>query len=547
MALDKVGTDLGTKVAFKTSNPKVATVTFEDNEAVVTATGRGTATITATAQDGSGRSASVRITVLQLAESITITGQSSIARGNRATYRATVLPTNANNKKVNWYLVDPGTGKNITPEGVTINSSTGVVTVDKQAEVDMTTIGVMAAAADNGAGFSSNPTKSEAVSFMVSSVKASQVKLYADVNTVINPVHNIPESYTGSTTINSFRLYDTDIPDTGAELKENQIRLTRTVSSTSGKQTTDLTDQTGVTWTSSNPKVAVVEQEADGNAVVIAVKTGSATISCTAMDGSGRKANVRVTVIKPASGIDVTVGAGLYKPANAPYYIGYGASHTVKCALGTEYGKPTVSGYTWDYEIGFYTNKGFVKIDDQYKTYYRNNRLFFGFSGGRITANTEKACEKAVEKFKQKYPEYEFPKGDRAIRVIARTTDGTGYEAEKIFRLTEPVKRFTVYIQDDGEFVEATGCDMLLSAGHKVGYIDITATSDKASRVNYCSVTSNKPSVATAATFYEKRSEYGTKARTYLDIYAHGKGTARLTIKALDGSGKTYGFTVRVK
>ena len=50
----------------------------------------------------------------------------------------------------------------------------------------------------------------------------------------------------------------------------------------------------GLTWASSNPKVATVDQ--NGN--LTGVSVGSTTITCTAKDGSGVKATCKVTVVK---------------------------------------------------------------------------------------------------------------------------------------------------------------------------------------------------------------------------------------------------------
>ena len=51
-----------------------------------------------------------------------------------------------------------------------------------------------------------------------------------------------------------------------------------------------------VTWTTSNPNVAVVRQSGEGNALVLAVADGVATITATATDGSGASASCVVTV-----------------------------------------------------------------------------------------------------------------------------------------------------------------------------------------------------------------------------------------------------------
>ncbi|MBE5804011.1 MAG: hypothetical protein E7316_05805 [Clostridiales bacterium] len=74
----------------------------------------------------------------------------------------------------------------------------------------------------------------------------------------------------------------------------------------------------GVSWTSSNTKVATV----DANGVVTGVTKGSATIKATAVDGSGRNASFTVTVQQQPESItlketDVVVNMGSYRTMQA--------------------------------------------------------------------------------------------------------------------------------------------------------------------------------------------------------------------------------------
>ena len=77
-----------------------------------------------------------------------------------------------------------------------------------------------------------------------------------------------------------------------------------------------------LTWKSSNPKVATV----DANGKLKAVGIGSATITCTAKDGSGAKATCAVTVYQPVKSVKLNTNkiswpvgkSGSFKPTVTP-------------------------------------------------------------------------------------------------------------------------------------------------------------------------------------------------------------------------------------
>ena len=77
-----------------------------------------------------------------------------------------------------------------------------------------------------------------------------------------------------------------------------------------------------LTWKSSNPKVATV----DANGKLKAVGVGSATITCTAKDGSGAKATCEVTVYQPVTSVKLNTNkiswpvgkSGSFKPTVTP-------------------------------------------------------------------------------------------------------------------------------------------------------------------------------------------------------------------------------------
>ncbi len=122
-------------VTFASSASRIASV---DEYGVVTGLARGEATITLKAADGSNRTASVKVTVAQMPESVSIK-QSSVFvyTGRNTTLTATVLPANANNKRVTWSVVDPSVAT-VNKEGRVTGVKAGVTTVICASEEDPT-------------------------------------------------------------------------------------------------------------------------------------------------------------------------------------------------------------------------------------------------------------------------------------------------------------------------------------------------------------------------------------------------------------------------
>ena len=217
----------------------VATV---DPTGKVTAIKAGTTVITATAKDDSGISASctVQVTV----PTVKVTGitlnktTASVVKGKTVALTATVTPTNATNKNVTW--------KSSNPKIAKVDEKSGVVTA-----VAAGTATITATAADD------------------SGVKAT-CKI-----TVTNPVVKVTKVTLNKTT--------------ASVVKGKTLTLKATVTPTNATNKK-------VTWKSSNTKIATV----DSNGKVTAKAAGTATITCTAADGSGKSATCKITVTNPA-------------------------------------------------------------------------------------------------------------------------------------------------------------------------------------------------------------------------------------------------------
>ncbi len=572
---DKTGAFNGTYVSFKSGNTSVATVETDEtdpNVAIVKAVGKGTAVITATAQDGSKKSASVVIKVLQLAETVTVNGQFNVALGTKATYRATVLPSRTNNKAVKWYLADPETGNLYAdgegPEGVTINQTTGVVKVAERDALVGTRVGLVALATDNGSEPAVNPAKSEVYRFEISKARTGSVGIYAgeDIPEDMKEVYNLP-GYDGTKKLTAFRLYDTDIIKNN-DYTENRIELTSKVFCTLGGVPVDISDQIFARWTSSNEKVAIVWVDPDGKVFVEGLKPGSAKITCTALDGSGKKASVKVTVIKPVSEIRIEVANNLtYRGrytgvAKGPYAdIARGYTTKARVSVGSAYGTPTVSKVKWDYDYEVYAGGRFRTLEDalieayedasystreaeakakKVVTYCKNNGLFYYFSKGKVTPNSAAAMNNSIKRF-EKYADYSL--GERsmydyiAVVVKASATDGTGYSDTKRYLVREAVKSYKLGYPENRvdlrprktQVVEIrTNVDDYegmrdLSSGEKPEYV----------------VASSNPDIAFGIVPYNNDPKK-------VQVVGMNKGNATLTITAQDGSNKKTTIQVYV-
>ena len=306
------------KVTWSTSNSKVATVS---SSGVVTPKKAGTVTITCKAADGSGKKATCKVTVKKavLITSIKLNASSkTVYKGD--TYQlkvSTVKPSNATNKKYTWSSSD---------KKIATVSSTGVVKGVKAGTVTIT------CKAADGSGKKAtckvtikNPVliktiKLNATNKTINSGKTVQLKVSS-----VTPSNASIKKYTWSSSNTKVATVSSSGLVTG--VKGGTVTITCKAADGSGKKATckvtvrqsvtkvalsktSLTLSKGgtstlkatitpsnaynkaVKWTSSNEKVAKVSSSGK----VTAVANGTATITCKAADGSGKKATCKVTV-----------------------------------------------------------------------------------------------------------------------------------------------------------------------------------------------------------------------------------------------------------
>ncbi len=458
-----------------------------------------TITVKAVAVTGIGavsKVASLKFTVeptgtTTLVSTITITGQNNIAAGTKATYKATVLPSKAKNKKVTWSVDSASEAK-----GIAIIPNKGTLTVPATVESGFEIMVTATSMDDSGvdAVFPVTVTSAKVNTVMI---KAAGATYY------YNKISEKKGSLTSAT------LFNVNIDKEGFESAENEIKLTAVFTD---KSENNITGAESV-WTSSNPKVAVVSEDGTGWKVT-AVNKGTANITCTAQDGSKKKATLKVNVVVPASGLSLTIKGGQTS------YVAVGKSVTTLANVGNAYGKPTNSKVNWDCRVlglrsnhtSDYLSSSIVDGLKRYKA--------FKFSNGKLSVGSDSNISKAFYHYLPS--EYE----DIIFEITATTADGTGYTATKAYRM-EPIATY-MYLDCDGDRV--TTQEYYPENYENEYYFDI-----KTDGYDPFEVTCSNPKVASA---------YCYGRRIYITPHARGKAT--LKIKTNNGSGKTFSFKVKV-
>jgi len=218
-------------VTWSSSNNAIASV---DTTGKVTGLSTGTATITATTHDG-GLTATCTVTVSNTTINVTgitlDTTAKTMGVGETYTLKPTITPSNATDKSVEWFSGNPA-----------------VASVDTTGKVTAKAIGVaVITATTNDGGYKATCT----ITVSDSKVSVTGIEL----------------------TTTSRNMYAGDQYILQTIIKPDNA-----------------TDKS-VTWTSSNPAIATVDE----NGIVTALKAGTTTITATTNDG-GFKANCIITV-----------------------------------------------------------------------------------------------------------------------------------------------------------------------------------------------------------------------------------------------------------
>lgn len=370
---------------------------LSDGSVRITAAGKGNAKVTLKILDGSNKSASVNVSVIRLADSITITGQTVIEPGQSCTYKANILPADINNKKISWKISGD------IPDGVSISTS-GKVSVTGTAKTGAS-FTVLAVAEDGSNAYGSMVVKIRNRVKNISISAGGDSRAETDKNGKLAAV----------------RVFTCNI----STLSGDNDRITLKVLDDEGREFTD------AIWSSSNSKIAVISGNDKGSSVVVrGIKPGTAKINVIANDGSGKKASVKVNVIVPASGLTLLPNDYSYNTIIA------GKSAKATAVLGNAYGDPGIKAVNWSFKI---SGKCPVLYQTSDGTSYA---VGYDDKNARDVTNVLKDAVKISKDGKIKIDAGKWEKGmlslgyyDRKnkvgpamkLTVTAKTTDGTGY------------------------------------------------------------------------------------------------------------------------
>ena len=320
-------------VKWTTSDSSVATVSSAGE---VKGVKRGTATITATAADGSGKKATCSVTVKQPVTSVTLNKTAlTLNNGKTATLTATVGPSNANNKTVKWTTSNSAVAT-VSSTGVVKGIKRGTVTITataadgsgKKAACTVTVTKLVTSLTLNKTVLPLQPKKTEKLTATVSPSDADNKTVkWTTSNSAVATVNSNGKVTAKGKGTAIIKATAADGSGENATCKVTVVTPKRSVSSVTlnkrsltmqvGKtQTLSVTvkptnaDIRNVIWTSSNTKVATV----DSKGKVKAIGKGTATITATAADGSGKNAACKVTVVKKiVTGVTIKCKANTVK------------------------------------------------------------------------------------------------------------------------------------------------------------------------------------------------------------------------------------------
>ena len=485
--LDSKGNPVSPEVLWSSSKPQVATV----EDGVVTALAKGSTTITCKALDGSGKTAKCTVTVAQAVESLTITGPASLAPGANFTFKAQAAPKGAVSR-FTWSVLEG-------PEGTRITN--GRLSVPKDAPIGDTITISAQPPEGGGAG---------AEYILTVAPKCASVHISIPWNSD-NPYAPLSESYDRAGNLTGLTLYSVQ-PGEYSKRKDC-VSLVADPMDARGRYL----DNAGcLRWSSSNPSIVSVTD--DG--FVQAHKAGTAKITVSAQDGSGKKQTVTVKVENPVSTIALSTSAPQGRMLISEPLLAAGKSVSHKVTFAETYGRPTNQKITWSWTLK--DSNGWDRTEDFAR--------YIGLtSGGRLSIRSSAQSILADDR---------DANTTLKLTVIAQSEDFSGAYDTVTYLLVPPTTKLYVAADRKAVGIEPGGTREM------VFYSDQFARSMGSYSVSNFVYTSSNPKVASVVGSASGSSS-GKDGWFTLKLSSTQTGTARITIRTTDGTNRSCTITVR--
>ena len=485
--LDSKGNPVSPEVLWSSSKPQVATV----EDGVVTALAKGSTTITCKALDGSGKTAKCTVTVAQAVESLTITGPASLAPGANFTFKAQAAPKGAASR-FTWSVLEG-------PEGTRITN--GRLSVPKDAPIGDTI--TISAQPPEGGGAGAEYTLTVAP-------KCASVHISIPWDSD-NPYAPLSESYDRAGNLTGLTLYSVQ-PGEYSKRKDC-VSLVADPMDARGRYL----DNAGcLRWSSSNPSIVSVTD--DG--FVQAHKAGTAKITVSALDGSGKKQTVTVKVENPVSTIALFSSAPQGRMLISEPLLAAGKSVSHKVTFAETYGRPTNQKITWSWELKDSNGWDLTEKFARYIGLTSGGRLSIRSSAQSILADDRDANTTLY------------------LTVIAQSQESGEAQDSITYRLVPPATKLYVAADRKTVGIEPGGTREM------VFYSDQFARSMGSYSVSNFVYTSSNPKVASVVGSASGSSS-GKDGWFTLKLSSTQTGTARITIRTTDGTNRSCTITVR--
>ena len=392
----------------------------------------------------------VKVAASVLVEGITISGPAKLIAGKSGVYTAVVAPTEKADQAVTW-------------------------SIDRK-----NSDAAMATAAINAAGKLTTPS-GKSGKIVIQAVSKADPDVKATFSVVVEPMLPVAKM---------------TLDRTKATVMAGDSLQLSIASMVDAKGNPVEPEQSGVRWTSSNAKVAVVDEKG----LVTAVAKGSATISCMSLDGSGKKASCSVTVLQPVIKIEIT---GMYS-------IAPGTRSTFKAAVyPTSANNRKVSWSLTDAPQGVtISTGGVVSVPASVA------------EGEQITIRATAQDGSGV------FCDYTVEAIPKCTSIYAEVAEYAGYAPGAVWNKQGQVTAVNLFNVDlPVEYADEEYPD------YPDNVIRLTAYTTGTQYGSYVSWTSSNPAVASV--------DDGV-------ITAHKAGTAKITLAAMDGSNKKTTISVKV-